>query len=214
MPPNATEGHGTPVIGLTGGIGAGKTTVSRRLAELGAHVIDADSVGHQVLAPDGEAYEDIVRRFGKEVLDGDGAIDRQSLGTLVFAEPRRLKALNRIMQPHMASRMAAEIAAVRARPDPPPAIVVDAAILFEAGWDQLCDRVWTVSASTHFAMSRLAARDGMSQDQARARIDAQWSNAAREGGADRVIRNDGTLEALLAEIDRMWGEEVGAPPAE
>ena len=166
-------------------------------------------MGHQVLAPDGEAYEDIVRRFGNEVIDADGAIDRKSLGTLVFAEPRRLEALNRIMQPHMATRMAAEIAAVRARPDPPPAIVVDAAILFEAGWYQLCDRIWTVSASPQSATSRLAARDGMAPDQARARIDTQWSNAAREGGADRVIRNDGTLETLLAEIDRMWADEVG-----
>jgi dephospho-CoA kinase len=197
-----------PVIGLTGGIASGKTMVSQRLAELGAHVIDADRVGHRVLEPDGEAYEQVIREFGEAILDGERRIVRQKLGALVFADPKQLRALNAISHPRMAARMAREIAEVRARPEPPPAIVLDAAILFQAGWERLCDAVWTVSASNEAAVARLAGRNGLPEDQARARLAAQWSNAQREARADRVLRNDSTIAALLAQVEGLWTETV------
>ena len=190
-----------PVIGLTGGIAAGKSTVSERLGALGAHVIDADRVGHRILERGGEAYAPVVAAFGAEILDDAAEIVRARLGRLVFGNPERLAELNRLTHPPMAERMRREIAEVRARPSLPPFIVLDAAVLFEAGWDALCDEVWTVSAHPERALERLVARNRLTPEAARARLDAQLGNAEREGRADRVIRNDGTLDALAAAVD-------------
>ena len=195
---------GPAVIGLTGGIAAGKSTVSERLGALGAHVIDADRVGHRVLMREGgEAYEGVVAAFGGEILDEAGEIARPRLGRLVFADPARLAELNRLTHPPMRERMRREIADVRERASPPPFIVLDAAVLFEAGWDALCDEVWTVSTAPERALDRLVARNRLSPKAARARIDAQLGNAEREARADRVIRNDGTLDALDAAVDAL-----------
>ena len=197
-------GRAVPVVGLTGGIAAGKSTVSARLRSLGAHVIDADRVGHRVLRREGgEAYAPIVAAFGTEILDESEEIVRPRLGRLAFAGPERLAALNRLTHPPMRERMRHEIEEVRARPSPPPFIVLDAAVLFEAGWDALCDEVWTVSTEPERALERLVARNRLAPDAARARIEAQLRNAEREGRADRIIRNDGTLDALAAAVDAL-----------
>ena len=192
-----------PVIGLTGGIAAGKSTVSARLGALGAHIIDADRVGHRVLERGGEAYSPVVAAFGTEVLDDSGEIVRPHLGRLVFGNPARLAELNRLTHPPMAARMRREIAEVRRSPTPPAFIVLDAAVLFEAGWDELCDEVWTVSTQPERALERLVARNRLSPEAARARIEAQLGNAEREARADRVICNDGTLDALAAAVDAL-----------
>ena len=193
-----------PVVGLTGGIAAGKSTVSERLGALGAHVIDADRVGHRVLMREGgEAYEGVVAAFGAEILDEAGEIARPRLGRLVFADPARLAELNRLTHPPMRERMRREIEDVRGQPSPPPFIVLDAAVLFEAGWDALCDEVWTVSTAPERALERLVARNRLTPEAARARIGAQLGNAEREARADRVIRNDGTLDALAAAVDAL-----------
>jgi dephospho-CoA kinase len=201
------ESEAVPVIGLTGGIGSGKSTVARRLGALGARIIDADRVGHEVLEPGAEAYDPVLHTFGREILDSSGRIDRKKLGAMVFADPDKLRALNAISHPAMAERMARRIAELRK--ERPPAIALDAAILFQAGWDRLCDRVWTVSASDDAAIRRLAGRDGLPPDQVRARLAAQWTNAQREAKAQRILRNEGSLEELMAEVDRAWREEVG-----
>lgn len=191
-----------PVIGLTGGIAAGKSTVSERLGALGAHVIDADRVGHRVLMREGgEAYEGVVAAFGAEILDEAREIARPRLGRLVFADPARLAELNRLTHPPMQERMRREIEDVRGQASPPPFIVLDAAVLFEAGWNALCDEVWTVSTAPERALDRLVARNRLSPEAARARIEAQLGNAEREARADRVIRNDGTLDALDAAVE-------------
>ncbi len=199
----------TPVIGLTGGIAAGKTSVSAGLARRGAHVIDADSVGHRVLEPGGEAYDDVLRAFGKDILDADGRIDRRKLGSVIFADPQKRRQLNAISHPHMAQRMSREIARVRGRQAPPPLIVLDAAILLEAGWDALCDEVWTVSVDSETATGRLISRNGLTADQAHERIAAQWNNRDRESRAQRVIRNEGSLDELTAQVERIWYEVTG-----
>lgn len=199
-----------PVIGLTGGIAAGKSTVSARLAALGAHVIDADRVGHRVLMRGGgEAFAPVVAAFGAEILDEAGEIVRARLGRRVFADPARLAELNRLTHPPMAARMRREIEEVRAGPSPPPFLVLDAAVLFEAGWDALCDEVWTVSAAPERALARLVARNRLTPEAARARIDAQLGNPEREARADRVIRNDGALDALAAAVDALAAEAAG-----
>jgi len=203
---NKGESTPTPVVGLTGGIAAGKSTVSERLRACGAHVIDADRVGHRVLMREGgEAYEGVVAAFGAEILDEAGEIARPRLGRLVFADRARLAELNRLTHPSMTERMRREIENIRARisPPPPPFIVLDAAVLFEAGWDALCDEVWTVSTPPARALERLVARNRLSPEAARARIEAQLGNAEREARTDRVIRNDGTLDALTAAVDTL-----------
>ena len=206
MDTNNAHSPAPPVVGLTGGIAAGKTTVSARLAELGAHVIDADTVGHQVLEPGAEAYDEVVGAFGREILDGAGRIVRSLLGKLIFADPQKREALNAISHPHMARRMGREIEGVKAREAPSPLIVVDAAILFEAGWDALCDRVWTVSVAPEIAVGRLVEHNGLTPEQARERLAAQWGNTRREARAEQVIRNEGSVEALRAQVDRLWAD--------
>jgi dephospho-CoA kinase len=200
------------VIGLTGGIAAGKSTVSAQLAELGAHVIDADRVGHAVITPQGEAYPEVVAAFGTEILEEDGSISRQKLGAIVFATPERLAQLNAISHPRMAERMAREIDALRRRRsrERPRAIVLDAAILFEAGWHTLCDVIWTVEAPAAVAIERLVQRNQLTPAEAQARLDAQMSNAERAARAQRVLRNDGSLDALAEQVARAWAETIPA----
>ena len=211
------------MVGLSGGIAAGKTSVSQHLREKGAYVIDADSVGHAVIAPGAPAYAEVVAAFGEEIVAADGAIDRRKLGGIVFGDPERLKTLNGISHPRMAARMAAEITEVRARPEGerPPLILLDAAILFEAGWDAMCDQTWAVLAGTEAAVERLMARNDMSREDAEARLRAQMSNEERAARADRVIRNEGSLEALHEQVERIWVETTagraaagGNPPPE
>ena len=200
-----------PVIGLTGGIAAGKSTVSAHLREQGAHIIDADRVGHAVIAPDGEAYAGVVAAFGQEIVAADGRIDRTRLGPIVFSDPAKLERLNALTHPPMAARVAAEIAGLRGRPigERPPLIIVDAAILLEAGWDALCDAVWVVLTEPARAIARLKARNGMSEEQAQARLRAQWDNAERAARASRVLHNDGTVPELLAQVEAAWRDTVG-----
>jgi len=209
------QGPLPPVIGLTGGIAAGKTTVSARLAELGAHIIDADRIGHEIIAPGAPAYDPVVAAFGREILAPDGSIDRRKLGARVFSGPEQLKRLNGISHPIMARRMADEIAAVRARrpAERPRLIVLDAAILLEAGWERLCDAVWTVEAAPEAALARLMARNGLTEDQARRRLEAQWSNAERARRAQRVVANSGTIDALKDAVTALWREAVSGSAA-
>ena len=196
------------VIGLTGGIAAGKTTVSQMLREKGAWLIDADSVGHQVIAPDGEAFAEVVRAFGEGILDEKGAIDRKKLGAVVFADPDNLKKLNAISHPLMARRMATEIEAVQDRrhEEKTPLILLDAAILFEARWDILCDEAWVVVAEPEVTIPRLMERNKFSREEAQARLNAQIGNQERILRAKRVIHNDGNLETLRARVDEIWRE--------
>jgi dephospho-CoA kinase len=194
-----------PVIGLTGGIGAGKSTVTRMLEELGAAVIDADQVGHQIYLPDLPAWQEIVETFGTEVLNADRTINRQALGKLVFADPVVLRTLNRIVHPKMYERMAELIAELRVRGGM-KAIVVEAAVLIEANWKSLVDQVWVVVASEAVVVDRLAKQRSLSPDQVRTRIAAQLSNDERLQHAQVVIRNDGSLEEVRTTIQQAWDQ--------
>jgi dephospho-CoA kinase len=203
------------VIGLTGGIAAGKSSVSRRLEEKGAYIVEADRLGHLVIAPDGEAYAEVVAAFGRGILNPDGTVDRRKLGATAFGDPAKLKVLNGISHPRMGARMAKEIAAARALPEGkrPPLIVLEAAILLETGWDQLCDVVWSVEAPTELSISRLMDRNGLSLEDAQARLNAQMSNEERASRAQHVIRNSGSQDFLLDQVDLLWQKIVGAKKA-
>jgi dephospho-CoA kinase len=197
-------GH-IPVIGLTGGIGAGKSTVTHMLEELGAAVIDADKVGHQIYLPDLPAWREIVGTFGQEVLHADRTINRQSLGKIVFADPEALRTLNRIVHPKMFERMAELIAELRVRGDM-EAIVIEAAILIEANWQPLADQIWLVVASEPVVIERLAKQRNLSPEQVRTRIAAQLSNEERLKHAHVVIRNDGSLDEVRAAVQQAWDQ--------
>src|SRR5262245_34000142 len=182
-----------PVIGLTGGIGAGKSTVTQMLEELGAAVIDADKVGHEIYLPDLPAWREIVDTFGQDVLHADRTINRQALGKVVFADPEALNTLNHIVHPKMFDRMAELIAALCAVGGM-KAMVVEAAVLIEANWMPLVDQVWVVVASEPAVVDRLAKQRHLAPQQVHARITAQLPDEERLKHAHVVIRNDGSIE--------------------
>jgi len=197
-------GH-IPVIGLTGGIGAGKSTVTQMLEELGAAVIDADKVGHQIYLPDLPAWREIVATFGQGVLNADRTINRQALGKIVFTDPEALRTLNHIVHPKMYERMAELIAELHTR-EGMKAIVVEAAVLIEANWVSLVDQVWVVVASEAVVVDRLAQQRSLLPDQVRTRIAAQLSNDERLKHAQVVIRNDGSMEQVHTAVRQAWDQ--------
>jgi dephospho-CoA kinase len=192
-----------PVIGLTGGIGAGKSTVSQMLKELGAAVIDADQVGHQIYLPDMPAWRELVATFGESVLNPDRTINRQALGKIVFADPEALRTLNRIVHPKMFTRMAELIAELQAQGGV-KAIVIEAAVLIEANWQPLADQVWLVIASEPVVLERLVKQRHLDPEQVRSRIAAQLANEERLKHAHVVIRNDGSLDEVRASVQQAW----------
>jgi dephospho-CoA kinase len=191
-----------PVIGLTGGIGSGKSTVAAMLAELGAVVIDADKVGHEIYRPGTDGFRRVVDAFGTAIVAADGTIDRQVLGARVFGDPAELARLNRIVHPligeEIRHRMQAAVAEGSGRP-----IVVEAAIMLEAGW-RFFDRIWVVVVSRENAIARVTGTRGLSREDVERRIDAQMPEAERRAVADVVIDNNGTLAELRAQVEVAW----------
>jgi dephospho-CoA kinase len=190
------------LVGLTGGIGSGKSTVAEMLAAHGALVIAADRVGHEIYAPGSEGFARVVAAFGDDVVGADGAIDRGMLGRRVFADAAALARLNAIAHPlireELERRVAAALAADATRP-----VVVEAAIMLEAGW-RFFERIWVVIVSRETAVARVTASRGLSREEVERRIDAQMSNEERRRVADLVIENDGDLAALRAQVEMAW----------
>lgn len=194
-------------IGLTGGIGSGKTTVSRFLADLGAPVIDADKVGHAIYEPGGPAYKEMVEAFGEGILAPDRTIDRRKLGPIVFADPAALKKLNSIVHPKMFNRMREMVAEMRAQGERRP-IVIEAAILIEANWQPLFNEIWLVSASKQRVIERVERDRGLKPEQTEARIRAQLPEEERRKHASLVIENDGTIAQLEARVAQLWADAL------
>jgi dephospho-CoA kinase len=192
-------------IGLTGGIGSGKSTVSKILATLGAHIIDADIVGHEIYLPGKAAWKQVTEAFGREIVAEDQTIDRKKLGAIVFSSPDVLARLNAIVHPIMFEEIRQRIQAKRAEGFPAP-IVVEAAILIEANWLPLADTVWVVEADKDTAIRRVAEQRGMSAADAEARIANQLSNGERRKHAQVVIQNNGSLQALEQQIQQAWDQ--------
>lgn len=196
----------TTCIGLTGGIASGKSTASSILVELGADYINADLVGHQIYLPGKEAWKEIIETWGEELLLPDGAINRQKLGAIVFSDPQALARLNQITHPRIYAELQEEVASRKAAPSGRKALVVEAAVLIEAKWLPLCDKVWVVVADEETAVKRLALSKGMTPEQAKARIGAQLSNEERTKYADVVIQNNGALEEVRKQVEKAWRE--------
>lgn len=188
------------VIGLTGNIGVGKSTVTGVLAELGAVIIDADRVSHQVMEPGQPAYDQIIAAFGPQIAPNGGPIDRFRLGQIVFADPQALARLEQIVHPAVFVRIQELLTTATA-----PVVVIEAIKLLEAGLSiQLCDQVWVVTAPREQQIARLMANRGLSYDEAVLRIDAQPPQAEKVARADVVIDNSGALEATRAQVEQAW----------
>ncbi|MER7698287.1 dephospho-CoA kinase [Streptomyces sp. NPDC096095] len=191
-------------VGLTGGIGAGKSEVSRLLVEYGAVLIDSDRIAREVVEPGTPGLAAVVEEFGPGVLTAEGALDRPALGALVFADAERLAALNAIVHPLVGAR-AAELE----RAAPEDAVVVhDVPLLTENGLAPLYDLVVVVDASAETRLDRLVRLRGMTESDARARMAAQATRDRRRAVADLVVDNDGPLEALEPQVRAVWDELV------
>jgi dephospho-CoA kinase len=192
-----------PVIGLTGGIGSGKSTVAALLAERGARVIDTDRVGHEVYLPGTEGFRRVVEAFGPGVVAADGSIDRAALGAIVFRDPAALRRLNGIVHPLIGAETARRVAALRTEGFAGP-IVLEIPLLVEAGWRGIVDRVWVVAVSRETAVARASARSNLPRAEVERRIDAQIPDAERRRHADLVIENDGSPADLRARVEEAW----------
>jgi dephospho-CoA kinase len=190
-------------IGLTGGIGSGKSTVAALLAERGARVVDADRIAREVVEPGTPGLAAVVAEFGEGVLAADGALDRPALAALVFADPAARARLDAVVHPLVRARAAEQLAAA-----PPDAVVVqDVPLLVETGNAGSHDLVLVVETDQDIRVARLVDR-GMTAEDARARIASQATDAQRRAVADVVLRNDGDRDALAAQVDRFWAERV------
>ena len=194
------------VIGLTGGIGCGKSHVRETLVALGAEGIDADQVAHEMMAPGGPAFEPLLVEFGRDMLAADGTIDRRKLGTLVFNDPSALARLEGIIHPAVYEATSARVADSTA-----PVVVLEAIKLLEAGLSvTLCDQVWVVTCSEDAQLERLARGRGMSAGEVRGRKLNQMAQEQMTQEADRVIDTNGTLEETEEAVRQAW-LELGLP---
>jgi dephospho-CoA kinase len=194
-------------LGLTGGIGAGKSEVTRRFAALGATIIDADAIAHEVVAIGTPGLAAVIAEFGADMLAEDGSLDRAKLGELVFRDDGARARLNAIVHPLVGARVAELIADVEAR-EPNGIVVNDVPLIVEAGIADRYDVIVVVDAPVEAQLDRLTRLRGMAEDAARARIAAQATREQRLAIADHVIVNDGDLAALDAQVNDVWSRLV------
>ncbi|AAM24131.1 MAG: Dephospho-CoA kinase [Caldanaerobacter subterraneus] len=189
------------VVGLTGGIGSGKSTVSGILAKLGAKIIDADLVSREIMEKGKEAYNEIVDCFGKEILDKEGNIDRKKLGSIVFSDKEKLKRLNEITHPKIIDKIKKMIEEEK---DKDKVIVIDAALLIETGLYKLVDEVWLVVVDIDTQIKRVMERDGFSCEEALKRIKSQMPLEEKIKYADFIINNSKDLRKTEEQVRLLW----------
>lgn len=195
----------TMVIGLTGGIATGKTTVSNYLKELGYSIIDADVIARQVVEPGTKGLRMITDTFGEKVLTSDGLLDRQHLAQLVFTSSEQLQQLNRILQPIIRERIQEPISTSK-----DPVVVIDVPLLYEQHYEDLCDVVMVVSAQPQQQLERLMNRNHLTMDEAKNRVASQMPLSSKERLADVVIDNNGSVEKTRQQVKK-WLNQVVRP---
>ena len=191
------------IVGLTGGIGSGKTTVSRMFAERGAVVFDADKLAREAVELGTRGYVAVVELFGSDVLQAGGEIDRAALAKRVFSNDLERRELESVLHPEIFRMFEERVAPFR---DTDGIVVFDAPLLVESGYDAKCDVVVLVEAPTDTRVERVMVDPGRSEADIRARNAVQASEEAKEARADVVVRNDGSLEQLERTVERIWGE--------
>jgi len=194
-------------IGLTGGIGSGKSTVAQILGEFGAPILDADKVAHTTYAPGASAYDAVIAAFGQDVVAADRTIDRRKLGAIVFGSPERLNKLTSIVWPATFESIRRNVADLRASGTKLP-IVVEAAILIEANWKPLFDEIWLVRAAREQVVARIESQRGLKPAETEARIRAQLSDEERSKHANLVIENNGSIQELRTLLKTVWAEAL------
>ena len=194
-------------FGLTGGAASGKSTVARMFQDLGTRIIDADLIGHQLLRSSSQAYAEILRQFGKEILDDSGEIDRSRLGRIVFGDPQKLQQLNAIVHPRIIARVE-DLAAQYHADDPGAVILVDAALIFEAGIGGRFDKVVVAWCRPDQQIERLMAKSGLTREEAERRIAAQMPAEEKRRRADYLIDCSGSLESTREQVRRVYADLV------
>jgi len=187
-------------LGLTGGIASGKSTAAAILEELGADVIDADSIAREVLKPEGEAYEEVVAHFGGGILHENGRINRKKLAGLIFSDARQRQKLEKLTHPHIISRIENYLE----RREYDHKIIAVIPLLFESRLEDMFEEVWVISCSEETQIERLKSRDNLSRQEALDRISAQMDLAEKESRADRVIYNEGSEDQLRQKLRQIW----------
>ena len=189
-------------IGLTGGIGTGKTSVSNILSSLGASMINADKIGHKIYEPNSEGWMEVVNSFGKEILNENQEIDRKKLGSIVFKDKKYLDQLNSITHPRIYSEIESELQTLSN--NNVTVSVVEAALLIEAKWTSLADEVWVTVSNENIIYKRLEKRDGLNIEAIKARISSQMSTKEKLKFADVIIKNDSSIKDLEKEVQYYW----------
>ena len=186
------------LIGLTGGIASGKSTVIQYIRYQGYPVIDADKLGHKVLEPGNKGYRNVVEKFGEGILNKDKTVNRLILGGIVFSDPFKLKALNEISHPIIAEMVLREFKSISSM-DQKGIVFLEAALLIEANWYNMCQHIWVVTLENAEASRRLQKRDGLSESEAISRLESQLTAKEKIAYADVVLRNDGSRKDLLSQ---------------
>ena len=191
-------------IGLTGGIGTGKSSVTEAFQSLGAAVINADLLGHDAYLPGTIGFEEVVTEFGQEIVGSDGQIDRKKLGPIVFSDSSKMDRLNEIMHPLIRDLIDERLVSLESTQN--KVAVVEAAILIEAGWKSLFDEIWVVISDPEEVINRLGVRNGLSREDALKRIESQLSNNERIEHGDVVVENTGSMEDLQTRVNSLWSK--------
>jgi len=190
------------VIGITGNLGSGKSTVCQILARLGATVLDADELGHEAYRPHSQTWQELITTFGKDILKPDEEIDRQKLGQIVFSHPNALAQLNRIVHPET-YRMAQE-RIENLRRQGAKALALEATLLIEAGWLDLVNEVWLVVTPESVVIHRLISHEGINESQILARLKSQMPVEEKMKYADEIIYNDSDTSQLETKVSKLW----------
>ncbi len=191
------------IVGVTGGVGSGKTTVSRMFEQEGAYVIDADQIARELVKPKRTAWREIVRAFGKEVLEKEGSIDRRRLAEIAFLNSEKRDVLNKILHPRIKREMEKRARDI-GRKDPEAVVILDVPLLVETGYHREMDRVVVVTSTEKKQMERMKKRAGMSEEETRRIISSQMRIEEKVKVADFVIRNEGSLETTRREVREIF----------
>ncbi len=192
-------------LGLTGGIATGKSTAAEILSQLGAEIIEADKIAHQVISPDGEAYEEVIAHFGGEIVKENGTIDRNSLGEIVFNDSRQRQKLEKLTHPHIINQLKNKLEAENYKRN----LVVVIPLLFEKNLQDMFTGVWVISCSQETQLNRLQKRDNLTRAEACQRLSAQMDLSEKESRADKVIYNEGTKQDLKHKLKKAWENWLG-----
>ena len=194
------------VIGLIGGIGSGKSSVSAILNSLGVEIIDADKVGHEAYTPNSEGWKKVISVFGQDIVGPENEIDRKKLGSIVFSDPSEMEKLNKLMHPIIHNLVEEKIKLLSHQGV--KVVVLEAAILIEANWQDLTDEIWLAKSNQEVVIERVQLRNNFTREEIIKRIQSQMSNDEREKHSDIVIDNNGTIEQLEEKVKTLWQSRV------